>query len=344
MSAESYEVRTLNIKNSADREQLRTFLEPEGLIPDQDLDYVVVLMDGEKIAASGCAAGNILKCIAVNKAYQGQALTNRIMTLLRLRAYHEQYEKLFLYTKPENMSIFSDLGFTLLAEATEAVLMENSENGCEDWVETLERPEGTPPAAALVMNCNPFTLGHRYLIEKACSENETVHLFVVREDLSVFPYKDRMELIKKGCEDLSNLYIHEGRDYIISRATFPSYFIKDKKVLDANHTQLDLALFAQKIAPGLNIKKRYVGEEPFCPVTSSYNLKMKEILPAAGIEVVEIPRKKIGNKAVSATAIREALSSGRQEEIKDLVPPATYEYLISEKGSRIGKKIREKMQ
>jgi [citrate (pro-3S)-lyase] ligase len=344
MSAESYEVRTLNIKHSGDLELLRAFLETEGLVPDRDLDYAVVLMDEEKIVASGCAAGNILKCIAVHRDYQGHALTNRIMTLLRLRAYHEQYEKLFLYTKPENESVFTDLGFTLIAQAPEAVLMENTEKGCEDWVETLERPEGNPPSAALVMNCNPFTLGHRYLIEKACAENETVHLFVVREDLSVFPFKVRMELIRKGCEDLENLFIHEGRDYIISRATFPSYFIKEEKIMDDSHTRLDLSLFARKIAPGLNIRKRYVGEEPFDVVTSRYNTLMKEILPGAGIEVAEIPRREIGGRAVSATRIREALAAGTLEEIRDQVPSTTYEYLISEKGSRIGKKIREKMQ
>ena len=320
------------------------FLEQEGLVPDWDLDYAVVLMDNDAIIASGCAAGNVLKCIAVHNAYQGQALTNKVMTLLRLRAYHEQYDKLFLFTKPENETVFSDLGFTLLAAAPKAILMENSEEGCETWLASLDRPEGNPPSAALVMNCNPFTLGHRYLIEKACDENETVHLFVVREDLSVFPFKDRMELIRRGCEGLDNLYIHEGRDYIISRATFPGYFIKEQKVLDENHARLDLDLFARKVAPGLNIKKRYVGEEPFCPVTSSYNEKMKEILPAAGIDVVEVPRMEVEGRAVSATKIRKALAEGTLEEIKDQVPATTYAFLISEQGSRIGKKLREIMQ
>ncbi len=342
MSAESYEVRTLNIKQKGDREQLRAFLELEGLVPDGDLDYAIVLMDGDSIVASGCAAGNILKCIAVHRDYQGQALTNRVITLLRLRAYHEQYDSLFLYTKPENEEVFSELGFYTLAKSPDAILMENNSEGVQNYLDSLELPSETVPSAAIVMNCNPFTLGHRYLIEKACSENERVHLFVVKEDLSVFPFSLRMKLIREGTADLKNLYIHEGRDYIISRATFPTYFIKDSKVINDSHTRIDLDLFARRIAPALSITKRYVGEEPFDVVTSRYNGMMKEILPENGIQVIEIPRKEAADGAVSATNVRRALAEERLEDLKKWVPPTTYEILCSQEGRKIAEVIRKK--
>ncbi len=38
----------------------------------------------------------------------------------------------------------------------------------------------------IVMNCNPFTLGHKYLVEYAAREMDYLYLFVVEEDLSFF--------------------------------------------------------------------------------------------------------------------------------------------------------------
>ena len=342
MSAENYELKTLNLKQDSEREKLRAFLETQDLLYEQDIDYALCLLDREKIIASGCATGNILKCIAVDAPYQGQSLTNKIISYLRLRAYHEGYSSLFLYTKPENERIFSELGFFLLARAPQAILMENTENACQNYLHSLESRAGQREGTALVMNCNPFTRGHLYLIEKACSENPWVHLFILREDLSVFPFKDRMELVRQGTQGLDNLSIHKGQDYIISRATFPSYFLKEDTILDENHARLDLDLFCRKIAPGLNITSRYVGEEPFCLVTAQYNKIMAEILPAHGIAVIEVPRKAIEGKAISASQIRKALAQGRLSDIQAWVPATTYAYLQSEKAAQIGAIIREK--
>ncbi len=341
MSAELYEVRTLNLDRSSDLEKLEAFLNREGLSLESDLDYALCLMDGETIVASGCASGNVLKCIAVDGSYQGQSLTNKVITYLRLRAYHKGFSSLFLFTKPGNTGIFEDLGFFSVAESPDAVLMENRPDGVEHYISSLEKPEDNAPSAALVMNCNPFTLGHRYLIEKACRENAVVHLFAVSEDLSVFPFEDRIRMIRQGTEDLKNLYIHEGREYIISRATFPTYFIKEKKILDESHARLDLDLFGKKIGPALNIRKRYVGEEPFCPVTSLYNSLMQEILPPLGMEVEVIPRMTGKGGAVSATKVRKAMADGALEDLKEWVPPSTYDFLVSEEGRNIAEKIRQ---
>ena len=177
----------MDLKRPSDRDSLETFLNKEGLTLEKDLDYALCLMDRDSIIASGCAAANVLKCIAVDAAYQGQALTNKVISYLRIKAYHEGYTNLFLFTKPENETVFSELGFFVLASSPHALLMESSESGCDSFIASLEGPEKKGEAASIVMNCNPFTLGHRYLIEKACSENEAVHLFVVKEDLSVFP-------------------------------------------------------------------------------------------------------------------------------------------------------------
>jgi len=341
MLTEFYELKTINLNHPGDRRELENFLEKENLSLEMDIDYAVVMTDRDSLIACGCASGNVLKCFAVAEAYKNHGLISRIMSFLRLNAYHKGIATLFLFTKPENEKIFSDLGFYLLASSPEAVLMENSPHGWKNYIQSLSKPKISGRTAALVMNCNPFTLGHRYLIEKACTGFDTVHLFILKEDLSVFSFSDRIKLVRSGTEDLKNLYIHEGKDYIISRATFPEYFLKDKKIMDQTHARLDLNLFAKKIAPSLGITARMVGEEPYCPVTSSYNTLMKEILPSQGITVTEIPRKEVDHLAVSATKVRQALAEGKLELLKNWVPLSTYNFLISEDGAQYGKQIRE---
>lgn len=168
----------------------------------------------------------------------------------------------------------------------------------------------------LVMNCNPFTLGHQYLVEKVASENEEVLLFVVEEDKSVFPFKIRYELVKRGTAHLSNVKVIEGTEYIISSATFPNYFLRKEDDSLIEYTKLDASVCGEKFGKILNIDKRYVGEEPYCNVTNTYNNTLKEILPQYGIEVIIVPRKEIDNRAISASYVRELLKSEDFEEIK----------------------------
>ncbi|MBN2627163.1 MAG: [citrate (pro-3S)-lyase] ligase [Spirochaetales bacterium] len=337
-----YDVKTINFGRETEKADLREFLAGEDLSLDGDIDYAVCLFEGDRIIASGCAASNVLKCIAVAAPYQGQQLTNRIMSLLRIRAYHEGFPGLFLFTKDINEAVFRDLGFFPLARAPGVILMEDKEEGWRRYLEELNIPEGERgTSAALVMNCNPFTLGHRYLVEMACRENDRVHLFLVKENLSVFPYDVRLKLVREGTADLDNLSIHEGRDYIISHATFPTYFIKEKKVINESHARIDLDIFSRLIAPELGIVRRYVGEEPYCPVTSLYNRIMEEMLPGRGIEVVTIPRKEAAGGAVSATKVRKALAEEDWDTLEGWVPPTTLRFLQSEDGRRIGNLIRK---
>lgn len=161
--------------------------------------------------------------------------------------------------------------------------MEKDPNGFTCYLDHLaekKTPQGR--IAAIVMNANPFTLGHRYLVEQACKENDWLHLFMVSEDASYFPYAVRKRLIKEGTADLKNIIYHDSGPYIISSATFPSYFQKDDLAVIESHANLDLAIFV-KIAERLGIKARYVGEEPTSTVTRRYNEIMAQRLPEAGI-------------------------------------------------------------
>src|SRR5208283_3870000 len=186
----------------------------------------------------------------------------------------------------------------------------------------------------IVLNANPFTLGHRYLVEQAARACDWLHVFVVKEDASMFSYADRYGLVAAGVRGIGNLTLYPGSDYIISRATFPNYFLKDKGIVDHSWAGIDLLLFREYIAPALGITHRYVGTEPFDRVTNDYNAEMMEWLEhaaskAAPLVVVEIPRATNRGVPISATEVRRLLARRDFSRIAELVPETTLHYLES---------------
>ncbi len=298
------------------------FLHAMGLRYEGGADYTVQLVSeyGE-ILGNGCLCGNILKYIAVDPRLQGEGAAVTLVSELVSEAYRRGVTKLFLFTKAGNEQLFRGVGFYTVAATNEVCFMENSRNGLARWLDTVPRFEGTVGAA--VMNCNPFTRGHRYLIETAAGEVDHLYVFVVSEDKSRFSFADRLWMVHAGTSDIENVCVLPSGDYMISLATFPTYFMKDDVDADSVNAALDLTLFAQKIAPALNISKRFVGTEPFCAVTRKYNELMKRLLPASGIEVREIER--LGS--ISASRVREALDGRDPRAVDELVPASTAEFL-----------------
>ena len=225
--------------------------------------------------------------------------------------------------------------------------MENHRNGFARYLDTLvkESPETDIQSlqqekiAAIVMNANPFTLGHQYLVQQAAAENDIVHLFGLSEDCSLIPYQIRKKLMLEGCASFSNVCYHDSGPYIISNATFPSYFLKDEAEVILEHALLDLDIFS-KIAEKLHISARYVGEEPYSQVTGIYNQIMKSELPNYGIQCIEIPRLRIHGKSISASNVRLALKHEDNALLKTLVPESTYQYFTD----LVSQEIREKIQ
>jgi [citrate (pro-3S)-lyase] ligase len=164
-------------------------------------------------------------------------------------------------------------------------------------------------------------------------------VFVVSEDRSLFPFADRLELVKEGVSDLPNVAVVPAGPYIISSATFPTYFTREENKVAAQ-TRLDIAVFATRIAPALGIKPRYVGEEPYCEVTHSYNQAMLDILPQHGIKIKMIQRVAVDGDIVSASKVREMIRQGDWARIQKVVPESTYRYLTSDAASTILEKIR----
>ena len=197
----------------------------------------------------------------------------------------------------------------------------------------------TDKIAAIVMNANPFTRGHAGLVERASRENRLVHLFLLSEDASLFPFSVRWQLVQAGTAAFGNVVLHQSGPYIISNATFPSYFLPDDDAASAGHAELDLTLFA-KIASALHITRRYVGEEPFSQVTGIYNQVMQEKLPTLGIDCRIIPRLTENGRAISASDVRQGIKEDNWQLVKELVPDTTYNWLRSPAAESVCQRIK----
>ena len=356
------EIQTLNPATPRQRQRIEAFLKRNALRIDDMNYYAAVLDDDGEMIAGGGLKDDVIKCVAVDDAHKGEAIANTLVSHLISHANQEGYGCIKLFTKPKNRQLFESLSFRLLAEAPEAILMETGIGGISNTVEALKKIKeesekykeynkeckedskkckentsylntSTPqhlnptmqPTGCIVMNCNPFTLGHRYLIEQAAKQVERLYVMVVKEDCSLFAYTERKAMVEQGVADIENVSVIDGSDYAISRATFPTYFLK--RLDDAADTQmlLDLDLFRRHIAPALGATVRFVGTEPTDQLTRRYNQLMHEALK----DVREINRLEKDGNAVSASRVRKAMEEGDMNTIRQLVPPTTLPYIIA---------------
>lgn len=302
----------------------KDFLARVGLEADENIDSTVLIWEDDTLAATGSRKGNLLKCIAVDDAFQGQGLTATVLTQLRQDAFAEGHNHLFLYTKPKNLLQFQSLFFYPVAQTEQVLLMENKPQGIARFLDSLTPEKADGRIGALVMNCNPFTLGHRYVIETAARECNHVYVFVLSEEQPPFPAADRLQLVKEGTADLKNVTVFPTGPYLISAATFPTYFLKDRDAAVTAQCGLDIAVFSRYYIAKFGITHRYVGTEPTSVLTNAYNQAMKAKLP---IPVVEIPRLETGSQPISASTVRSLLGTGQRETIRNLVPATTFDYL-----------------
>ena len=288
-------------------DEYKAFLASLDLDYDENVAFTVLCLDDDgEIVAGGSLDGKICKCIGVSEDHQGEGLTATVVTELRKEAFERGEDHLFLFTKPKNRAQFMDMAFFPIVATKDVLLMESKRNAARNYARSLAE-ESDGEIGAIVMNANPFTAGHRYLIEKALERVSLLHVFVVSEDRSYFSFEERWRRVLEGTKDLPDVRVHETKEYMISSVTFPTYFIKEKARVEDVRCALDLAVFADVFAKEMGITVRYVGTEPLDPVTNHYNEMMKAYLPGKGIEVVEVPRLVVDGEIVSATKIREKL-------------------------------------
>lgn len=297
--------------------QINELLLAEGIRRDANLDYTCGMYDDKmNIIATGSCFGNTLRCIAVSSAHQGEGLMNQIVTHLISVQFERGNTHLFLYTKCNSAKFLVISVFMRLPGLTVRLYLWKTENRIfrlsrtfkeSDQSEVMKRftsdntqilseasseTQKDLRVAALVMNANPFTLGHQYLVEKAAAESDILHLFIVSEDQSLVPFSVRKQLVLEGTAHLNNIIYHESGPYIISNATFPSYFQKDADAVMESHANLDLTIFV-RIAQALGINCRYVGEEPNSQVTGIYNKIMAKNFPKIKFHVRLFREKKL---------------------------------------------------
>ena len=344
------------------RRQIETFLQANGLRYD-DVDYYAALVDesSDEMIAGGGLKGCVIKCVAVADGHKGEAVANVIVSHLLAKANEEGYQCVKLYTKPHNRKLFESLSFRLIAEAPNAILMETGVGGIEKWSYELRVTNDElrvtndelgvrndelgvkndelgvkndelgiksvrKPIGAIVMNANPFTLGHRFLVEQSSELVERLYVVVVREDCSMFSYSERKAMVSQGVRDIGNVVVVDGSDYAVSAATFPTYFLK--QISDATDTQitLDLDIYRRRIAPALGATVRFFGSEPTDPLTRRYNELMHQQLGEDHVH--EIQRKQQDGSPISASRVRKAMLEGRLWDAIQMVPPTTIPYII----------------
>ena len=300
----------------------------------EEVTETIMIYDEDKLIGTGSIDSNIIKMIAVLPAYQGLNVTSLIMSELTQRMYLKGIHKYFLYTQPKSVILFENFDLNLIMQTDSIALFENKINPINDYLTQLKHklPKKQGLRASLVMNCNPMTNGHLYLIEKAAKENDDVLLFLVEENRSVFSFKDRFQIVKNAIKHLSNVILIPSGPYIISSLTFPTYFLKTLSAASLAYMELDVMIFNQYFMPILEIDRRYVGDEPKDPMTNQYNQTMKKIFENKLIIINRITHQ---DQVISASYVRELAKEKRFDDIKKIVPDATYKFLISLDGQAI---------
>lgn len=331
-----FELRQIPLSISRYRQRVENFLQKNNLKLAADIDYYVVICraDDDEILAGGGLSANTIKSIAVSDSYREEGFSSKLISHLMTHAHDEGYTTIRVFTKPENKAIFENLAFTTIATADKAILLESGENNLKQYVAYLnniykqKQLNDNSKVGVIVMNANPFTLGHQYLIKVSADKVDHLFIIVVKENLSEYSYHERMQMIIDGCSQLKNVTVCEGSDYQISQTTFPTYFLK--QIEDATDTQikLDLDIFCNHIAPALGVNYRFVGSEPIDKLTGRYNELMLEQLPEHNINFVEIQRLQQDNTIVSASRVRQLIDNNLKEALQ-LLPKSSYPTVIS---------------
>lgn len=321
-------------------------LHKQNIKSEQNLDATFGVFDSNILVATASIYKNIIKCVAVDDKFKGGAIFNELLSEVFNEIYNLGHRSIYVYTKPDSVISFKSIGFTEIESVEDKlVFMERSTKGFSDYLENLKKyRQSGEKIGAIVLNANPFSKGHLALIETAYKKCDILHLFVVSEDMSVFPADIRKELVIQGTSHLNNVFVHDTDSYLVSSATFPSYFLKEDEDVTKIQATLDSKIFKYSIAPVLGITDRFVGEEPFSKATQSYNNAMEEVFlngPLPNTPKLHIiKRLEINEIPVSASEIRKKLGEGKLEEVKGLVPKSTMDFLLSERAYPILKTLQ----
>ncbi|WP_250136931.1 adenylyltransferase/cytidyltransferase family protein [Mesoplasma lactucae] len=325
-----YYLDVVDINNKKAMQEVSDFLKKFDLELDF-IDYCITLRNVQtnEIMATCSTQFNLIKCIAVCSKFGGLGLSNVMVTHMLERISNEGYDEAFIITKEKNRDTFMKMGFGMIYENDTIAFLTNRPDRVTDYENYLKSVNIPGNNGVIVMNANPFTYGHQYLIEQASKQVDTLYVVPVLENMSFFTYDERKEMITKGSEQFKNVKVLNGCPYIISKSVFPSYFLKSDDEVIKQQTNLDANIFVKLFKEPLDVKKRFVGTEPYSKTTEMYNEALATVMNANGIELVVIDRKDFDGKPISASTARLDILNHNEKELEEIVPKTTLQVLNS---------------
>ncbi len=336
----SDDMRIHDVVLEEEKDQVQSFLKQFDLTYEDDIDDTIIITENDCIIATASTSVNIIKCIAIAPAYQGQNMTSLLLTEMIKRLANKGINHYFVYTLDEQVPLFKALGLKPIVQTMTLALLEGGKN-IQDTLQKLKTEYAINDAskAAVVINANPLTLGHLHLIETARKQHPALLVFVVSEDRSVFPFKARLAIVKKACESFDNVTVLPSLDYLVSYATFPKYFLQKEANIREEHAMIDVLVFKKYYMKTFNIVKRYVGEEPMSEMTAMYNKTLKKYLTNQ-LEI--IPRKQLKDSVISASTVRNLLKKDHQDHAYQYLPQATVDFLETKEGKDAIRRLKKR--
>jgi [citrate (pro-3S)-lyase] ligase len=316
----------LPLISRADRDAARRLVESCDLRFLENFDDLMGIFEDGRLVGCGARAGRVLEMLVVAPEHRGGGLVGEIVGELMRRGCEAGCTGFFIFTRPCTAPTFARLGFKPLVEHEKAVLLEHG-NGLLGYLRGRAALARSGSNGAVVINADPFSLGHQYLVECAAARTDTVYVLVPNEGRFVLPLVDRLELARRGTAHIPNAVVTDAGPYVLGPATVPAYFLKPGDQPDQVALEIDADLFGRHIAPFLNITTRIVGTEPLDPATRSYNQALFRRLSKWGLRLVEIERKKIGDRWINTAHVHNALARSDWREVEAFVPLSTLAFL-----------------
>lgn len=307
----------------SEKDDIKKFLASFDLTYRKDVDYTVYIEEKGEIVGTVSLLGCVIMLLAVDKKMQGENLALKLVdhAISTLRSKGKYGYRVF--TKPEYLPLFIDMGFRLLVKTDRFISLEGGESNIEKRVDGLvnkvimEHGFIDSDTACMVINGNPFTEGHLSLLEYALSKHRKLMLFVLEEDASYFSFKERFSLAFIGTRAYSErVSVLPSTEYIVSKETFPDYFIKEENDKTEAFAEYDALIFKKYFMEKLGISKRYFGSEESAYM-QIYNAKMKEVL---GDKAEIIDRFSKNDKVISAKKFRKLIEEGKIDEAMNFIP------------------------
>lgn len=346
-------------------DQARKLIEADQLLWENDYFQILVALDLDKrVIGTAQIKNNLIKEVCIDRALRGMGISERLVTEAVGYFRTQSIYSYFVFTKPDTADIFKSLGLRELSRVGDRAVFLEGGSGITDYLNSLKYPAikavisktGISNArlsdlaekkkyscGSIVLNCNPMTKGHMWLINRAFAECDRLYIFIVSTDKSAFSTDQRMSIVRKQINNDPEIAVNPTGPYMVSDYLFPAYFT-GKSNKSSIQAELDARLFAGLIAPALGIKARFVGTEPFCAITREYNLAMNRVFPEYAIDFIEFQRvginENMDNQIISASLVRKELGKNiHPDDLADFLAPESLCFLKTEQGRVVIKKI-----